>query len=173
MNGADGVTMMFCVHGGEEIGGGFVVGLLLLAAPMHEQAVGEPAKHPDDVHGMGLADAAQVVEVGDIQALMQSGFDAPGGAIVLEPLLGVEFLWGQAGDQGDGFGPMVAQVTAEQGDLFDTREVHRFAIGGLAAEHPQFGLAFVELTPASQGGGGLPRGKNPPAGREPVFRCSA
>jgi hypothetical protein len=27
--------------------------------------------------------------VGDIQALMQAGFDAPGGAIELEPLLGV------------------------------------------------------------------------------------
>ena len=56
MNGADGITMMFCVHGGEEIGGGFVVGLLLLAAPMHEEAVAEPAKHPNDVHGMGRPD---------------------------------------------------------------------------------------------------------------------
>ncbi len=67
----------------------------------------------------------------------------------------------------------MAQVAAEQGDLFDTREVHRLAGGGLATEYPQFGLAFVELTLAGQRGGGVPRGKNPPEGREPVFRCSA
>jgi hypothetical protein len=165
--------MMFRIHGGEEIGGGFVAGLFLLAAPVDEQAVAEAAKHSDDAHGMGLAHPAEIVEVGNIQALMQAGFDAPGRAIELEPLLRVEFFWGQAGHQGDGFWAVVAEVAAEQGDLFDTREVHRLAGGGLATEHPPFGLAFVELTPARQRRGGLARGKNPPEGREPVFRCSA
>jgi hypothetical protein len=165
--------MMFGIHGGEEIGGGFVVGLFLLAAPVDEQAVAEAAKHADDAHGVGLAHPAEIVEVGDIQALMQAGFDAPGCAIELEPLLGVEFFRGQAGHERDGFGTVVAQVALEQGDLFDTREVHRLARGGLATEHAPFGLAFVELTPARQRRGGLARGKNPPEGREPVFRCSA
>jgi len=163
--------MMVGVHGSEEVRGGFVVGLGLMAAPVHEQAVAEAAKHADYQHGMRPTDPAEVVVMGDIEALMQAGFDAPGGAIVLEPLLGVEFLWGQAGDQGDGFGPMVAQVTAEQGDLFDTREVHRLARGGLATEHPPFGLAFVELTLAGQCGGRIRRGKNPPEGRELTFEC--
>jgi len=140
---------------------------------VHEPAVAETAKPTDDTHGMGLAHPAEVIEVGDIQALMQSGFDAPGGAIELEPLLGVEWLGWQAGDQGDGFGAVMAQMAAEQCDLFDAREVHRLAGGGLAAQPPRFGLAFVELTLAGQGGGGLPRGKNPPEGRERVLRCSA
>jgi hypothetical protein len=165
MDGTDGITMMFGIHGGEEIGGGFVAGLFLLAAPVDEQAVAEAAKHSDDAHGMGLAHPAEIVEVGDIQALMQASFDAPGRAIELEPLLGVEFFRGQAGHQGNGFGAVVAEVAAEQGDLFDTREVHRLGGGGLAAEYPQFGLAFVELTPAGQGGAGLSRGKNPSEGR--------
>jgi hypothetical protein len=89
MDGADGITMMFGIHGGEEISGGFVAGLFLLAAPVDEQAVAETAKHADDAHGMGLAHPAEIVEVGDIQALMQAGFDAPGRAIELEPLPGV------------------------------------------------------------------------------------
>ena len=77
---------------------------------------------PMTTHGMGLAHPAEVIEMGDIQALMQSGFDAPGGAIELEPLLGVQFLGRQAGDQRHGFGAMVAQVPAQQGDLFHARE---------------------------------------------------
>jgi hypothetical protein len=64
-------------------------GFFLSAAPVDEQAVAEAAKHADDAHGMGLAHPAEIVEVGDIQALMQAGFDAPGGAIELEPLPGV------------------------------------------------------------------------------------
>jgi hypothetical protein len=62
--------MMVGVHGSEEVGGGFVVGLGLLVTPVHEQAVAEAAKHADDQHRMRSAHAAEVVVVGDIQALM-------------------------------------------------------------------------------------------------------
>ena len=89
MDGADGITMMFGVHGAEKIAGGFVAGLFLPAAPVHEQTVAKAPKHADDAHGMGLAHPAKIVQMGDIQTLMQAGFDAPGGAIELEPLLGV------------------------------------------------------------------------------------
>jgi hypothetical protein len=113
MEATDGIAMMVGVHGSEEVSGGFVVGLALLAAPVHEQAVAEAAKHADDQHGMRPTDSAEVVVVGDIEALMQARFDAPGGAIEAEPLLGTQFLRRQAGDQGYRFEAMVSQVPVQ------------------------------------------------------------
>jgi len=89
--------MMFCVHGAEEIGGGFVLGLVLSAAPVHEQAVAEASKHAHDAHGLWFADTALVIPVGDVQPLVQPAFNAPGGSIILQPLSGVQGLGRQAG----------------------------------------------------------------------------
>jgi hypothetical protein len=44
MEATNGITMMFDVHGAEEIGGGFVLGLVLSAAPMPKQTVAEAPK---------------------------------------------------------------------------------------------------------------------------------
>jgi hypothetical protein len=77
--------MMFGVHGGEKVGGRFMARLFLLAAPMHEQAVAETAKHAHHQHGMGLAHSAEIVVVRDIQTLVQATFNPPGGAIVIGP----------------------------------------------------------------------------------------
>jgi len=54
--------MMFGVHGGEEVSGGFVLRFLLAAAPVHAQAVAEPANHSHHEHRMGLTDPAEVVQ---------------------------------------------------------------------------------------------------------------
>ena len=77
LEAADGIAMMFGVHGGKEVGGGFVPGFLLPAAPMHEEAIAEATEHANDPHGLGQAHAALVVAVGDVQALVQAAFDAP------------------------------------------------------------------------------------------------
>ena len=61
MEATDGITMMFGVHGAEEIGGSLVLGLVLSAAPMHEQAVAEAPKHSHDAHGLWFADPALIV----------------------------------------------------------------------------------------------------------------
>lgn len=79
---ANGRAMMFGVHGGEEISGGFVVGLVLPAAPFHEEAVADPAEQAHQPHGLGKAHPAQVIPVADVQALVQAAFDAPGRPIV-------------------------------------------------------------------------------------------
>jgi hypothetical protein len=113
MEATDGIAMMVGVHGSEEVRGGFVVGLGLMAAPVHEQAVAEAAKHADYQHGMRPTDPAEVVVMGDIEALMQARFDAPGGAIEAEPLLGAQFFGRQAGDQGYCFGTMVSQAPVQ------------------------------------------------------------
>jgi len=162
--------MMFGVHGTEEIGGGFVLGLFLSAAPMQEQAVAEAPKHPHDPHGFWFADPALVVQMRDVQSLVQSAFDAPGGPVALQPLSGVQGLGRQAGHQRDGFGRVLAQMPAQERDLLYTGEVHLFRGGCQRAQHATFRLAFVELTLAGQRRGGGARGKNPPAGQSRVFR---
>jgi len=67
MEAANGIAMMFCVHGGEEVRCGFVFWCFLLGPPMHEAAVSEPAEHPHDAHGFGQAHPAMVIEVADVQ----------------------------------------------------------------------------------------------------------
>jgi hypothetical protein len=73
--------VVFGIHSGEEVGGGFVMRFGLLSAPVRTEAVAKAAEHSHDPHGVGLSDSAQVIEVGHIQALVQSAFNAPGGTI--------------------------------------------------------------------------------------------
>jgi hypothetical protein len=112
MEAADGITMMFGVHGAEKVGGGFVLGLFLSAAPMHEQTVAEAPKHPHHPHGLWFTDPALVVQMRYVQSLVQSAFDTPGCPVVLEPLGGVQGLGRKAGHQRDGFGGVMAQMPA-------------------------------------------------------------
>ena len=108
-----GVAMMFGIHGAEKVGGGFVMWLFLATTPVLAQAVAEAAEHTHDQHRMGQAHPTKVVVMGHIQALVQPAFDAPRGAVVLEPLGGVEFFGRQAGDQGHDFRAMVAQMAPQ------------------------------------------------------------
>src|SRR5687767_14104860 len=61
MEAANGVAMMFGVHGAEKIGGRFVAGLLLSAAPFHKQAVADAPEQAHQAHGLGQAHPAQVL----------------------------------------------------------------------------------------------------------------
>jgi hypothetical protein len=63
-------------------------------------------------------------------------------------------------------------VAAQQGHLLDAWKIHRLGSGGHRAQDPAFQAAFVDFTAASQLRRRLPRGKNPPAGRELIFQCS-
>jgi len=132
---------------------------------MQEQAVAPTPKHAHDEHRMGLAHAAEVVVMRDVQTLVQTAFDAPGGAIVFEPLGRAQFLRGQAGRQRHHFRTMMAKLAPQQGDLFDARKVYRLGGRRLRAQHADFQSAFVGLTGAGQLCRRLARGKNPPAGR--------
>ena len=158
--------MMFGVHGGEEVGGGLVPGFLLPAAPMQEEAVADAAEHPDDPHRVRQAHAALVGAVRDIQALVQTAFDAPGGPVARQPLRGVQLGGRQARHQRDGFRRVLAQVPAQERVLGDARKVHRLGAAGQGAQDAQFGLAFVELAFTRQRGRGFLRGGNPPEVRE-------
>ena len=120
----------------------------------------------------GLAHPAEVVVMGDVQTLVQAAFDAPGGAVVFEPLGRAQFLRGQAGHQRHHFGTMVAKLTPQQGHLLHAWKVDRFGGRGQRTQDPDFQSAFVDLTSARQLRRGLPRGKNPPVGRGLNSGCS-
>jgi hypothetical protein len=69
-------------------------GMRLQIAPMHEEAVAQAAEHAHEADASGISNAAMVVVVGNIQALVQTIFDAPVSPIQVQPLLGVEaFGW--------------------------------------------------------------------------------
>lgn len=171
MNAADGVAMMFSVHGCEKIRGGFVAWFFLQTAPMGAKAVAEAAKYSDHAHGFGFTDSTKVIQVGDIESLMEARFDSPGGAIVFEPLGGGELIGCQAGDQSHDFRFMVAQVATQQGYLLYTGKIHRLGGGGRRTQHAYFQSAFVDFTFSGQRRRGLARGKNPPEGRRAIFQC--
>jgi len=109
----DGIAMMFGVHGGEEIGGGLVLGHGLASAPVHEKTVAEAAQHAHHPHGLGQAHTALVIQMADVQPQMQAILNTPGGAVVRQPLRGVELVGRQAGHQRDGFRLVLAQLPAQ------------------------------------------------------------
>jgi hypothetical protein len=150
LEAGNGITMMFGVHGGEKVGGSFVLGFSLSAAPMHEETVAEAPKHAHDSHRVWPADPALVVEMRHVQSLVQSAFDAPGRPVELQPLSGIQGLGYKAGHQRDGFRGVLAQMPAQERDLLHTRKVHLLGAGRAGAQHASFGLSFVELTLAGQ-----------------------
>ena len=60
---------------GLEVRGGFIFRVRLMRTPFDKEAVGEPSKHAHDPHPFGLAHAASIVVLGDIQTLVQTIFD--------------------------------------------------------------------------------------------------
>ena len=107
--------MMFGVRGAEEIGGGFMSGLFLAAAPVHEEAVAEAAEHPHHPHGLGFEVPAKVVPVPDVQRLAEAVLNAPDCPVGLETWGGAQGLGRQTGEKRYGFREVRSQIPARQG----------------------------------------------------------
>lgn len=146
--------MVLGVHGGEKIGGGFVVWAGLSGDPVEAEAVAEAAEHSHEEHGAGCAHAAEVVEVADVEAVVESAFDAPGLAVELEPVEGGEFFGGAAGEEFDGVGGFAVGDAKEAGGLAGEGEVQGFGVDGGGAQDSDFVAAFVELAAAGGVGAG-------------------
>ena len=71
-----------------------------MRAPLHEEAVADAPEQPGHQHGVGMANPATVVVLGNIQTLVQAVFDAAKTRPVkLQPLPGVELLGFGAGNE--------------------------------------------------------------------------
>lgn len=84
-------------HVGGEVGSGFVVGFGLMAAPFHEEAVGQTSKDAVDADGIGRVQPALVVAAGDVEAGVEAVLDAPVAAVEIEPAGGLQVFGRQAG----------------------------------------------------------------------------
>lgn len=109
---ADAAFVVILAEMGLKIGGGSVLGFGELGAPFHEEAVGEAAHEGEDEHDVGMADPTAIVVVGDVEALVKSGFDAPGLAVELEPAGGIELVGFETGDEADLLGFVALDVAA-------------------------------------------------------------
>jgi len=87
-------------HGGLKVGGGQILGMGLIRAPLQEEAVADAPEQPGHKHGVRMANAATVVIMGNVQTLVQAVFDAAKArAVELQPLLGVELMGLGAGNE--------------------------------------------------------------------------
>ena len=74
---------MFQSHFFVEIGQGGFGSPGVLAATVHEEAQTDAAKYAQDPRGVAMPNAVAILIGADIQPLVQSGFDAPVGALSL------------------------------------------------------------------------------------------
>jgi len=137
-------------HPGGEVGGGFVVGLGLMAAPFHEQAVGqagENAMHPD---GVTTSQAALIVAAGDIKPGVQAVLNAPVLAVELEPAGRGQLLRRTAGHQGYGFGWVAIDFAAQARGLGGQGEASLLGGDRGGVDGAGFRAAFVAFVGAGQ-----------------------
>ena len=103
------------------------------------------------MHGVGVSDAATVVVLRHVQALVQTVFNAAeAGAIKPQPGPGVEFLGWGASQQGDGLGLAAGGLTANSSHLCGGRETDRLRGGWGGAEDADFisaAVAFLSAGP--------------------------
>ena len=162
---------MIGAHGSKEIGGGFVLGFGPVGEPVHFQAVGPAAKDGRQEHGLGVANAAGVFAMGNVELLVDD-FHAPALAVELEPLRRAQARLGGAGEEEDDFRFGALDFASQAARLGGPGEGDLFAGDVDDLQGALFGPAFVDL----RGGGGadgleLPRGKKPPRRRRTIAQC--
>ena len=149
-DGAEDAAALIGGHLGREVGGGFVVRLELMAAPFHEQAVGQAREDPMQPHGVAVSEPALIVAPGDVQPGVQSVFNAPVLPVVLQPAGGGQFRVGRAGDQRHGFGFPPIHFAAQPRGLGHERKAGLLGREAVRADGPGFEAAFVAVVRAGQ-----------------------
>ena len=169
---AKGWTSMLLTHRRLKVGRGQIFRVWLMRTPLHEQAVTDAAQQASDEHGWGAANAAAVIVMRSVQALVQTIFDAAkAGPVEFQPASCVEFGWWSAGQEGDLF-RLVSFVLAQQsGCLGHQRKANLLRRDFLSENRAADHIALVVMQSAKLVGRGLPRGENPPWGRAGVFQC--
>lgn len=87
---------MILAHGGLEVSGRQMLRMGLMRAPLHEETVADAPEQTGHKHGVGVANAATIIVMGNVQTLVQAVFNAAKArSVQLQPFLGIElFGWG-------------------------------------------------------------------------------
>src|ERR1022692_957299 len=150
-----------------------MLGMRLVRAPLHEEAVADPAPYAGHEHATGMANPATIIVVRNVQTLMQTVFDAAEtGAIKLQPLLGIEFCRLGTGNEANIFILAALGLAEQPGRLCGQRKANLLRADRLGADRAaHIAALLLVLEGAILRGRRLPRGKNPPWGRGAVSRC--
>jgi hypothetical protein len=103
---------MFQAHFFVEVGQGSLGSFGVLRAPVHEETHTDAAEHGQNPDRVALAHPAAILVGAHVQALVQSGFDAPIITLPLQPLAGGQVFRRAAGQQILGVG-LVAQALSQ------------------------------------------------------------
>jgi len=76
---------MIFSHKGLAVSGGNMVWATLIGPALDQEAVGHRAKHAQDPAAMMILQAAAVIVVGHVQALMEAAFAAPTLPVEIQP----------------------------------------------------------------------------------------
>ena len=144
-----------------KIGGGHVIGAALHPAPFHEQAVGQPSKHPENPDAVVALHPAAILIIGDVQSLMESAFDSPARPVGPKPLLGVETFGRGTGDQSDFFIFASGGLPQEPRSLARQGKAHIFGVDFGRGDGAVFCPAFVLFAGARLPRSGFIQGGNP------------
>jgi hypothetical protein len=129
--------------------------------PFHKEAVGNPAKHPQDEDAFVALHAAAIVVVGNIQPLVKATLNAPALAVEFQPTGRIEPLRWRAGDQSHFLIFAALGLTQQPGPLGGKRKPHVLRSNGRRANDAIFSTPLVVLLSASLSARGLIRGGNP------------
>ena len=150
-------------HVHREIGACQVLWIFLMGTPFHEEAVGQAPEQAQHRHAVGMADAAAVVVVRNVQPLVEAVFNASkAGTVELQPPRGIQALGRSAGQQGDRFRFAPGGLAAHPGDLRGSREADGFGGCRGGAEDAGFIAASITFLSADAGAGRFLRGERLP-----------
>lgn len=170
-----GCLTVILAHGGLEVGGRqkLRMGTGLMGAPLHEEAVAEAPEQAGHKHGVGVANPATIIVMGNVQTLVQAVFDAAKtGPVQLQPFLGIELFGGSAGNEANVFILATLGLAQQAGRLRRQGKTNLLRADRLGPDRAaQVAVLFV-LEGAILRGRRLPRGENPPWGRGVVAGCS-
>ena len=81
-----------------------MLGMRLVRAPLHEEAVADAPEQTRHEHGVRVANPATIIVMGNVQTLVQAVFNAAKTRPVqLQPFLGIEFFGCSAGNEANVF----------------------------------------------------------------------
>lgn len=141
---------------GCDVGGSAACG-----APLHINADGNPPEHAQHPDTRIALHPAAVIVVGDIQALVQTVFNAPPLAIELEPQAWTQPLGRGTGDQGHFFVLSSGALAHQARHLGGQGKADVLCVRQGGANGAVFIPAFILVLRSGFGVAGLPEGGNP------------
>jgi len=141
---------MFQAHIFVEVGQGSLCPFWVLPAPVHEKAYADTAKHAQDPGGVAMAHPAAILVGAHVQTLVQSSFDAPISALLVQPLAGGQVFRRAACQQILGVGLVAQSLSQNDRALSRSRKACLLRVNECRAKAADFFAASILLLPRAR-----------------------